>query len=114
MRTTHARIIDARKNKALAEKEIARAIRSGAVIVYPTDTVYGVGCDARCAAAVRRIRALKGRSFAKPFSVIAPNKKWIQENCALSPQAAEFLAKKMPEPYTMILRLKNKRCVDRT
>ena len=108
-----AKIIDARKNKALAEKEIARATRSGAVIIYPTDTVYGVGCDARCARAVRRIRVLKGRSFAKPFSVIAPSKQWIRENCFLSPPAAEFLAEKMPGPYTMILRLKNKRCVSR-
>ena len=112
LRTTHARIIDARKNKALAEKEIARCIRSGAVIVYPTDTVYGIGCDAGCARAVRRIRSLKNR-FAKPFSVIAPSKQWIRENCFLSPPAAEFLAEKMPGPYTMILRLKNKRCVSR-
>ena len=113
LRTTHARIIDARKNKALAEKEIARCIRSGAVIVYPTDTVYGVGCDARCAAAVRRIRVLKGRGFAKPFSVIAPSRQWIRANCFLSREAAQAVNRLLPGRYTLVLRLKNKGCVAR-
>lgn len=116
LQATHkriAQIIDARKNKALAEKGITRAIRSGAVIVYPTDTVYGVGCDARCARAIKKIRRIKKRSAAKPFSVIAPSRRWIRANCVLSKSAAHAVNRLLPGRYTLVLRLKNKRCVAR-
>lgn len=79
-------------------------IRSGAVFIYPTDTIYGIGCDALNSESVLRIRALKGREI-KPFSVIAPSLSWIFENCVVSPVAKEWLSK-LPGPYTFILPLK--------
>ena len=47
------------------------AILYGGVIVYPTDTLYGFGVDARNEIAIKRLRKIKGRST--PLSVIAPN-----------------------------------------
>jgi L-threonylcarbamoyladenylate synthase len=53
--------------------EAARLIRSGAVIVYPTDTVYGVGADATNADAIERLLRLKQRPPGKPLPVLVPD-----------------------------------------
>lgn len=54
------------------------SIRQGKVLIYPTDTVYGLGCDATNAESVKRIRDIKGSE--RPMSVIAPSKDWIKKN----------------------------------
>jgi L-threonylcarbamoyladenylate synthase len=89
-----------KKNKYL------KMIRDGAVFIYPTDTVYGLGCDATNNKAVTRVRALKNRNV-MPLSVIAPSSQWIEEKCHSKP---EFLAR-LPGPYTLILNLKDHNCV---
>ena len=100
-------------SKKISKDEIDLIIdyfRRGKVIVYPTDTIYGLGCNASSEAAVKKIRRLKKRDK-KPFSVIAPGKAWITKNCVVSKRAAAFIKRKLPGPYTVILPLKNKRCV---
>ena len=86
------------------KEEILTKIKGGNIFIYPTDTIYGIGCDARNFNAVKRIRELKNRDE-KPFSVIAPSKEWIINNCE------EKNLNKLPGPYTLILKLKNKECV---
>jgi L-threonylcarbamoyladenylate synthase len=78
------------------------------VFIYPTDTIYGIGCDATNPALVKRVRALKKSD--KPFSVIAPSRAWVEENCKVTPLAKDWFAK-LPGPYTLIIRLKNKKAV---
>ncbi len=86
-----------------------RKIRQGAVFIHPTDTIYGIGCDATNSAAVLRIRGIKKRPE-MPFSVIAPSKQWIKDNCIINKAAEEWL-EKLPGPYTLLLQLKNKSAV---
>lgn len=87
------------RDEFLAKKEkYFSAIKKGAVFIYPTDTIYGVGCDAANDSAVMRIRELKKRD-SKPFSVIAPSKEWIQRNCDVP---RPKLLEKLPGPYTVI------------
>lgn len=93
----------------LNEDRILREIAKGAVYIHPTDTIYGIGCDATNTTAVQRVREAKGRPNT-PFSVIAPNKDWIRANCAMTKEAEDWLAK-LPGPYTLILTLKNKNCI---
>lgn len=86
-----------------------KRILDGAVFIHPTDTIYGIGCDATNDAAVKKIREAKQR-VSMPFSVIAPSKGWIYENCEVSEEAESWLDK-LPGPYTLIFRLKNKSAV---
>ena len=81
---------------------IAR-MRAGDVFLYPTDTVYGIGCDAGNAESVRRIAEAKGRAE-RSFSVIAPSKEWIWANALFSEANRKLADALLPGPYTIVAR----------
>ncbi len=93
----------------LEKQAIIDEIINGAVFIYPTDTIYGLGCNAQDSDAVKKIRRLKWR-VKNPFSVIAPSLEWVKENCVVEKHAEEWLDK-LPGPFTFILKLKNPNCV---
>ena len=98
------------KEKFLAEKEFyINEIRKGKIFVYPTDTIYGIGCDATNSDSVLKIRKAKKREE-KPFSVIAPFKEWIKKNCVVDGKTEEWIGK-LPGAYTLILKLENRKAV---
>ncbi|MBU1198513.1 MAG: threonylcarbamoyl-AMP synthase [Nanoarchaeota archaeon] len=78
------------------------------VFIYPTDTIYGIGCDATNHKLVAKVRAIK-QSFEQPFSVIIPNKNMIFEFCEPTEEARAWIDK-LPGPYTLIFKIK-KKCV---
>lgn len=87
-----------------------REIDLGKLFLYPTDTVYGIGCDATNSEAVLKVCEAKNRPVGKPFSVIAPSLSWIKENCIIPRHAEEWL-EKLPGPYTFIFELRTLQCV---
>ena len=87
---------------------IIDSIKSGAVFIHPTDTIYGIGCNAQISSSVKKIRNIKSRN-SSPFSVIAPSLQWINENCVVTKKGEEWI-EKLPGPYTLIFKLK-KNCV---
>ena len=94
-----------------AKYDYAKAIKEGAVFIHPTDTIYGIGCNAMIPESVKRLREIK-KQFTKPLSVIVPSRDWIRDNCD-TPNRVEMRRwiKKLPGPYTIILELKNYKSV---
>ena len=69
-------------------QEALRVLRSGGIIVYPTDTVWGIGCDATNAEAVKRIYALKQREDSKSMLVLLDSPAKLNYYIADIPDAA--------------------------
>ena len=86
-------------NDKETRNEIIESIRTGALFVYPTDTIYGLGCNALISQSVKRIRKIKGTDH--PFSVIAPSTKWIVQNLDVENKKSLDI---LPGPYTLIFR----------
>ena len=72
-------------------QEALRVLRDGGIIVYPTDTVWGIGCDATNEEAVRRIYALKQREDSKSMLVLLDSAAKLNYYVADIPAAAEML-----------------------
>jgi len=80
------------------------ALRLGEVIVYPTETFYGMGADALSSAALERLFALKGREPGKPVALIAADARSAFELAREVPEAARRLANAFwPGPLTLVL-----------
>ncbi|MGM5483206.1 MAG: L-threonylcarbamoyladenylate synthase [Nanobdellota archaeon] len=99
-----------RSEASVALPSIVERIISGVVFVHPTDTIYGLGCNALDEDAVNYLRSAK-RQLSRPFSVMVPDTNWIYENCIVTPEAEEWI-EKLPGPYTLILTLKNNAVAD--
>lgn len=84
-------------------KNLTREIKQGKIFIYPTDTIYGLGCNAEDKDAVERIKKIKQRDQDKPLSVIAPGFDWINQNLIVDIELKKYL----PGPYTIILKKKN-------
>ncbi len=95
------------KNFSSVIKQAAAAIKAGKSVVYPTDTSYGLAVLAGKQAAVRRLYAIKGRSFKKPVHIFVPSteaaRKFVKWNGVAEKLAKTFL----PGPLSMALPLKN-------
>ncbi|MCX6814327.1 MAG: L-threonylcarbamoyladenylate synthase [Candidatus Aenigmarchaeota archaeon] len=81
--------------------EIIEEMKTGSIFVYPTDTVYGIGCNALISASVKKIRGIKKSDH--PFSVIAPSTEWILKNLVVESKRSLNV---LPGPYTLIFRKK--------
>ena len=89
-------------------KQLEQAIKilqKGGVVVYPTDTAYGLAVDATNAEAVKKLYQLKGRSFHKPIHVIFPRQSDIRRFVRMSPISRKLMKKFWPGPLTIVLPL---------
>jgi len=83
----------------------AKAVRRGFLVVYPTDTVYGLGCDPLNHAAVRRLFEAKGRE-SKPVPVLCATAERAEELVELSGRAAELSKEYWPGALTIVAPLR--------
>ena len=84
-------------------RRAAEVLEKGGVIIYPTDTVYGIGCDIFNKKAIDRIYRLKGKSRKQPLSFIVPNLKDISKYAYVSDHAYRIMRRILPGPYTVVL-----------
>lgn len=99
--------IDLNKNYDDAIREAVEVLNAGGVVVYPTDTLYGLGANALNAEAVEKIFAIKGREFSKPLPIIVKNMVWAQELAHVSSRNKEILKKAWPGKFTAVLPKRN-------
>jgi len=82
-------------------------LEKGGVILYPTDTVYGLGADATNAEAVAKIKKIKGRSDAKSFLVMLPSVSALEVYGEVNSTARALAKKFLPGPLALIVQSKS-------
>lgn len=83
--------------------QAVKYLRQGGVICYPTDTMYGIGCDIFNQKAIKRIYQIKKRSKDKPFSFMCADLKDLSKYCFISNTAYRLMKKNLPGAYTFVL-----------
>ena len=100
--------IDLRNNLDLEElKEPAKIIKDGGIVIFPTETVYGIGTNGFNEESVRKIYELKKRDFNKPISLLVSNMEMVKtvgENITNLERA--LMEQFWPGPFTIILKKK--------
>lgn len=84
-------------------QQVVEQLRSGAIICYPTDTGYGVGCDLFHQKAIKRLMQIKKRPAGKPFSFMCSSLTHISEYAHVSNTAYRLMKKNLPGAYTFVL-----------
>lgn len=83
---------------------VVQALRDGALIIYPTDTVYAIGCDALNVRAVEQICKLKGVNPQKSnLSIVCPDLSNLSGYAQVSNAAFKLMKRNLPGPFTFIL-----------
>jgi L-threonylcarbamoyladenylate synthase len=83
--------------------QAAGRLRQGAVIGFPTDTLYGVGARARDPLAIERLYRAKSRPAGQPMVWLVTGKDQVETDAVVSDAAAELMARFWPGPLTLVL-----------
>ncbi len=78
-------------------------IRKGGIVIYPTDTVYGLGCDLFNKKGIDRIYEIQRRDRRKPLSFVCADLKDISRYAKVTDKAYEIMKRLLPGPFTFIL-----------
>ncbi|MCF8068104.1 MAG: threonylcarbamoyl-AMP synthase [Desulfobacterales bacterium] len=83
--------------------KVAATLKKGGIIIYPTDTLYGIGCDIMNKKAIEKVYRIKVRKKKSPFSFICSDLKNISRYAKVSNYAYKTMKRLLPGPYTFIL-----------
>lgn len=90
-------------------RKIGDLLRNGGVIIYPTDTIYAIGCDINSVKAVQRVAAIRGVKPEKSnFSMICKNLSHISTYAKVNNEVFRMMKKCLPGPFTFVLPATNK------
>ena len=84
-------------------KRAAQVLGEGGIVVYPTDTAYGMGCDLFNKRGIEKIYEIKRRSKTQPFSFICADLGDISNYAVVTNYAYKIMKRLLPGPYTFIL-----------
>jgi len=85
-------------------RRVVEVLEGGGVIGYPTDTIYGVGCDLFNPEAIRKIHRMKKLEGKKPLSFICSDLKDISQYAYVSNYAYKMMKRLLPGAYTFVLK----------
>jgi tRNA threonylcarbamoyl adenosine modification protein (Sua5/YciO/YrdC/YwlC family) len=83
--------------------QVVSRLRQGALIAYPTDTIYGLGCDIFNKRGVKNIYQIKQRDPRQPFSFICADLSDVANYAQVSNFAFKIMKRHLPGPYTFVL-----------
>lgn len=92
--------------------EASNVIKKGGIVVFPTDTVYGIGCDPFNKDSVDEIYQIKQRDKNKPFPVLTYSSDFASEIVEFDEVSKKIVEKFWPGPLTLILKLKEEKLKD--
>lgn len=98
------RIVLTNTNIQEAALRAAEVLRARGVIVYPTDTLYGLGADAFSDEAVTRVYAIKGRDEKKPIHCVVSDLRMAEQFAEVNSEARRLAGRFLPGPLTLVLR----------
>jgi len=84
-------------------RKAVEILKDGGVIIYPTDTVYGLGCDLSNKRGIERIYDIKRRNKKQPLSFVCSDLKHISQYARVTDYAYKTMKRLLPGPYTFIL-----------
>lgn len=88
-------------------EESVKVIKNGGIIIYPTETSYGIGADAMNVDAIKKIREIKGRAYDKPITVIVDSIETMEKYGKINKKVEKLVKKFMPGPLTIVVEKKN-------
>ncbi|EKQ70739.1 translation factor SUA5 [Leptolyngbyaceae cyanobacterium JSC-12] len=83
--------------------QIVAMLRDGAVVLYPTDTIYAIGCDLNSKSGIQRVRQIKQLSNDKPLTFLCSSLSNIASYAVVSDTAYRIMRHLIPGPYTFLL-----------
>ncbi len=86
-------------------KKAVEIINQGGVIIFPTDTVYGIGCNPYNKKSVEKIYDIKSRNISKPFPILAYSKEIAEKIAFFDEYSKKIVEQFWPGPLTIILKL---------
>jgi len=91
---------------AFEPKKVGQIIHAGGVVLFPTETIYGLICDATNPQALLKIYQIKGRNFGKAFPILVRDFKMLAEYANFTPEQKKFI-QKTKRPTSFVLKAKN-------
>ena len=88
-------------------QKTVQIINNGGIVIFPTDTVYGIGCDPYNQKGVLSLYKIKKREKTKPFPVIGYSKKELEKIAEFDNKAEKIAEMFWPGPITLILKIKD-------
>ena len=83
----------------------SKIINNGGIAVFPTDTVYGLGCNPYKKESVKKIYEIKSRDLSKPFPVLVHSKEIVDKIAIMDDHTKKIVDKYWPGPLTIVLKL---------
>lgn len=100
------KILKLNSNREQIISEAASCLKNGGLVIYPTETVYGIGAIATNTKAIDKLLQYKGRREGKPLSIAVTDQKMAEKYVDINEQALKFYKNFLPGPFTVISKSK--------
>ena len=101
------KILKLNSNQTEVIEAAKNCLKNDGLLIYPTETVYGIGANAFSEKAIDKLLKYKGRRQGKPLSIAVANQKMAEKYVEINEQALKFYKNFLPGPFTVISKSKN-------